>query len=208
MDHHDIKNMKVIRELDLIKLGDTVVDVGANVGAYTSFMLQQLGATGKVYSIELYPHTFSNLEMRFGHHKNIEVLNAAISDTNGTESYYAGENSEVHNILGHDTSYQANVKIGEIKSITLDELLKDEEEVSLIKIDVEGAELKVLNGMKNVAKRTRAVLIENHLDEDWPKIRTILIEDFGFSCYNVEQEEDVDINSPRPYQCLCQRNAT
>ena len=62
--------------------------------------------------------------------------------------------------------------------------------------------------MKNVAQRTRTVLIENHLDEDWSEIRTILIEDFGFSCYDVGKEEAVNINSPRPYQCLCQRAET
>ena len=206
MDHHDIKNMQTIRELNLIGLGDVVVDVGANVGVYTACFARHLGATGKIYSIELHPQTFMNLEMRFGHLENIELRNEAISDKTGIESFYAGSSSEVHNIVGHDMEYNPNVKIGEVKSITLDDLLKDEEEIGLIKIDVEGAEGKVLNGMRNVAKKTKAIMIENHLDEHWPEIRKILLEDFGFSCYNIENGDELNMESKRAYQCLCRRD--
>lgn len=205
MDHHDVKNFELLRDESLIKLGDVVVDVGACYGGYTSFFSSILGGTGKIYCVELFPQNFQNLEMRFGHFKNIEFINAAISDSIGTESVYIGDSSEAHNIIGHSTSHVPNVKVGEIKSTTLDEMLKDEVEVGLIKIDVEGAELKVLNGMTNVIKRTKAILIENHLDEIWPEIRKILIEDNGFSCYNIEKDENVTINSERPYQCLCRR---
>jgi|TARA_R110000744_G_scaffold15534_3_gene43205 FkbM family methyltransferase len=202
MDHHDDKNFQLIHGKSLIKLGDTVVDVGACEGLYTNFFNQLLGATGSIYCIELMPQMFSYLEMRFGHMENVHFINAAVSDKNGTETIYACEDNEMHNILG-----QAGVKVGDINSITLDELLKNEEEVSFIKIDVEGAELKVLHGMKDVIKRTKTILIENHFDEHWPEIRKILIEDNGFSCYNIEKDENVTINSERPYQCLCRRES-
>ena len=84
---------------------------------------------------------------------------------------------------------------------------EDEAEIGLIKIDVEGAELKVLKGMTDVMKRTKAILIENHLDDIWPETRKILIDDNGFSCYNIEKDENVTINSERPYQCLCRRES-
>tara|TARA_R110002051_G_C8695941_1_gene493710 strand:+ start:705 stop:1322 length:618 start_codon:yes stop_codon:yes gene_type:complete len=205
MDHHDAKNFELMRKESLIELGDVVVDVGACHGGYTSFFSSMLGNTGKIYCVELFPPNFQRLEMRFGHFKNIEFINAAVSDNVGTESLYAGDSSEAHNIIGYNTSHVQNAKVGEIKSITLDEMLKDEVEIGLIKIDVEGAELKVLHGMTDVMKKTRSILIENHLDEIWPEIRKILIEDNGFSCYNIEKDEDVIINSERPYQCLCRR---
>ena len=153
MDHHDIKNFQLIQEQSLIKLGETVVDVGACHGAYTGFFNQVLGATGSIYCIELMPQTFSFLEMRFGHIENIHFVNAAVSDRNGTEAIYACDSNEMHNIVGN-----TGVKVGDINSITLDNLLKDEEEISLIKIDVEGAELKVLHGMTDVIKRTKTIL--------------------------------------------------
>jgi FkbM family methyltransferase len=205
MDHHDVKNFELLRDESIIGLGDVVVDVGACHGTYTSFFSSTLGNTGKIYCVELFPENFQRLEMRFGHAKNIEFINAAISDSVGTESIYVGDSSEVHNIIGHNTSNVPNVKVGEIKSITLDKMLEDEAEIGLIKIDVEGAELKVLKGMTDVMKRTKAILIENHLDDIWPETRKILIDDNGFSCYNIEKDEDVTINSERPYQCLCRR---
>ena len=198
MDHHDVKNFQTID--DLISLGDVVVDVGACHGTYTSFFARKLGATGRIYSIELMPNVFQNLEMRFGHFHNIEFINAAVSDKIGIEDLYATEANEMNNIVG-----KLGIKVGEVRSITLDQILSQHDQVSLIKIDVEGAELKVLNGMPNTLKKVETILLEVHLDEDWPEIRKILIEDNGFECYNIEKDEAVTINSPRPYQLLCRR---
>jgi hypothetical protein len=138
--------------------------------------------------------------MRFGHHQNIEFVNAAVSDNVGMEDLFISGASEMNNITG-----AVGQKAGEIRSITLDYLLEQHEEISLIKIDVEGAEEKVLNGMTETMKKTKSLLIEVHFDEDWPEIRKILIEDNGFECYNIEKDEVVTINSPRPYQLLCRR---
>lgn len=198
MDHHDAKNFQTIDSL--INLGDIVVDVGACHGTYTSFFARKLGATGRIYSIELMPNVFANLEMRFGHHQNIEFVNAAASDHVGMEDLFISGASEMNNITG-----AVGQKAGEIRSITLDYLLEQHEEISLIKIDVEGAEGKVLNGMTETMKKTKSLLIEVHFDEDWPEIRKILIEDNGFECYNIEKDEAVTMNSPRPYQLLCRR---
>jgi len=198
MDHHDVKNFQTIDSL--ISLGDVVVDVGACHGTYTSFFTRKLGATGKIYSIELMPNVFQNLEMRFGHFHNIEFINAAVSDKIGTEDLYATEANEMNNIVG-----KLGIKVGEVRSITLDQILDQHDRVSLIKIDVEGAELKVLNGMPNTLKKVDTILLEAHLDEDWPEIRKILIEDNGFECYNIEKDEAVNMTSPRPYQLLCRR---
>lgn len=200
MDHHDIKNFNTLNKLSLINLGDTVVDVGACHGDYTSFFLRCLGATGKVYSIELMPQTYSFLEMRFGHFKNVEFINAAVSDKTGIEDVYVSDTNETNNIIG---GY--GQKVGEIRSITLDELLLNEKEISLIKIDVEGAELKVLKGMADVLKKTNTILLEVHYDDIWPEIRKILLEDNGFDCYNVESDEKLTMSSNRPYQCLCRK---
>ena len=199
-DAHDQKNFNLLANRGVISLGDTVVDVGACQGVYTHMFSTLLGATGKIHAIELYPPNFGYLEMRFGHIENIEFHNVTISDKDGgVESIYISDDKvQMVGIV------EANgTKIGEAKSVTLDTLLKDESEISLVKIDVEGAELKVLHGMKETIKRTKAILIEVHFDEIWPEIRKILIEDNGFTCYNVEKEETLDMDSSRPYQCLC-----
>ena len=201
----DERNLRLIKELELLKLGDVAVDVGANAGSYTTYFSAWRGATGRIYSIEIMPNLYNFLEMTYGHLENTKFINAAISDTNGIESVYDGGSFEACNIVGYSSDGRPNHKIGEIRSITLDTLLQNEPEIALIKIDVEGAELKVLKGMTETVKKTDAILIEIHFDEDWPEIRKILLEDFNLLCYNVGKEEEVTMDSPRAYQCLCRR---
>ncbi len=203
--HDDQKNVTLINKLDLLKLGETAVDVGANNGDYTSFFASKLGATGKIYSIEILPFTFSHLKNRFSKHNNVTLINMAISDSDGTESIYAGSSTETVNITGFGTTIDPVYKVGDIQSVKLDTLLRDEDEIAIMKIDVEGAELKVLEGMREIASKTKALLIECHFHDDWPKIKNILLDDFGFQCYNVGREEHIDHDSPMPYQCLCWR---
>ena len=200
-DLHDQNNWNLLTNNDVISLGDVVVDVGACQGTYLYMFLGILGATGKIHAIEMMPHNYKSIEFRFGHFPNVQFHNVAISDKNGIEPMYLAEGqNEMCGILEHN-----GTKIGQINSVTLDELLKDEDDISLIKIDVEGAELKVINGMKDVMKRTKSLMIECHDDEIWPEIRRILIEENGFSCYNIEKREIITETSDRAYQCFCRR---
>ena len=70
----------------LISPGDTVLDIGANIGQYTRFMSHCVGPTGHVYAFEPIPATFDFLsnnvrELGLG---NVEPLNFALSDTEET----------------------------------------------------------------------------------------------------------------------------
>jgi FkbM family methyltransferase len=129
------------------------------------FFLKTIGNTGKIYSIELHPQTANILTNRFNNYDNVFVFNNAICDKNEMIDYYAGVDSFTNNIIGHDMNYKKNVKIGEISGTTLDNLLRNENHIRLIKIDVEGSELSVLKGMKKTIKKTDYVLLECHLDE-------------------------------------------
>lgn len=199
MDHHDSKNFHFIK--NLVKPGDIFVDVGACHGIYTGFILNNFGSSVNIYTIELMQETFNKLENRFSSFKNVTLINAAVSDKDGVEDLYSCDTPERNNILGKFGS-----KASEVKSIKLDTLLADQEEISLIKIDVEGAEKKVLDGMKETMKKTKAMLLEVHFIEDWPEIRKVLIEENGFSCYNIETDEIVTMDYDKlPYQCLCRK---
>lgn len=200
VDPHDQRNWSLLLNNNVISLGDTVVDVGGHHGVYTHMFSSLLGATGKVHVFEIFPPSFRYLEMRFGHCPNVFFHNVAVSDRDGSESIHVAENNEMCGILEKNGQ-----KIGQIQSVTLDTFLADEDRVSLIKIDVEGAELNVLRGAKETLKKTDSLLLECHFDEDWPEIRNILLEENQFECYNVDRREVVDATSPRPYQCFCRR---
>jgi len=123
----DLINFKLLS--DVIQHGDTVVDVGANLGIYTDFFKKSLNNTGKIYSIELHPDTYNQLKNRFNQ-ENITVLNNAISNVDETIPFYKGSDSCTNNIIGHDCYFQSNPKIGEIQSIRLDTLFKNEKKAA------------------------------------------------------------------------------
>tara|TARA_R100000008_G_C3578985_1_gene167147 strand:+ start:575 stop:1192 length:618 start_codon:yes stop_codon:yes gene_type:complete len=205
MDQHDHKNMEVMDRFRLIRSGDTVVDVGACHGVYMGYFTYHLGFTGKIYCVELSPSNMEYLKQKYQDKGNIEFVTAAASDSDGSITYHKGVTDQTFTILDHDTSFKKLEEEGIAESITLDTLLKDETNIKMIKIDVEGAELKVLKGMKDTANKVQTMLLENHFDEDWPEIRQILLEEYGFTCYDVERETAINMNSNRPYQCLCTR---
>lgn len=207
MDLHDYKNFSLLN--DVINENNIIVDVGANTGDYTDFFKEKLKGTGKIYTIELFPETCKSLNKKYENDKNIIVLNYAVSNTNGMIPYYSGNHHCLHNILGHDVNYQKTNFFGEIESIRLDDLLKNENIINLIKIDVEGAELLVLEGCKGIIDKVEYLLVECHLSDDWEKIKTILLDDFNFDCINntANYNGPIEINheSNISYQCFCKK---
>lgn len=203
MDANDERNFNFIRSY--IQNAQVLVDVGANNGTYTDFFLQNISKNGKVYSIELHPETFNELFKKYKGNKNVITLNKAISNINSSIKYYSGNDSYTNNIIGHDVNYRKNSEIGTIESITLDSLLLNEQSITLIKIDVEGAELLVLEGISEIINKLDFLLIECHFDEDWSQILNLLLFVYNLSCINIITNEVITENSKRPYQCFCKR---
>ncbi|MHC4204926.1 MAG: FkbM family methyltransferase [Planctomycetota bacterium] len=67
----------------LVKPGDFVIDIGANIGVYTKMLSELVGPNGRVYSIEPYPPTFETLSyiVRKLRLDNVEPINIAVSDS-------------------------------------------------------------------------------------------------------------------------------
>jgi FkbM family methyltransferase len=162
----DLRSFSKEQEPDLklleyfVKQGDSVIDIGANYGIYTKALSQLVGSKGHVYSVEPVPATFeilcSNVQ-KLGL-KNIDALNCAISDVNGTvtieiPSYSTGGENyyQAHIVKNDDT--QPGMKWVHVPSFTIDFKFNSiADKISFIKCDVEGFELECLRGAENLLK--------------------------------------------------------
>lgn len=203
MDANDVKVIEYIT--DKIKPNDLLVDVGANEGDYTDFFKNKLKGTGRIFCIELLPETYNHLVNKFTNDTNVIILNKAVCDKNEPITYYRGVNTQTNNIIGHDMNFKSNEKIGVIDGLRLDTLLNDVPIIDLVKIDVEGAELSVLNGMSGIIYKTNNILVECHLDEDWFEIKDLLLNKYKLSCYNILDNTEITNDSKRAYQCFCKK---
>lgn len=150
----------------ILKPGMTFVDVGANIGQYTLIASRSVGPAGRVFSFEPHPHTFAELNRHVAMNdaKNVQTFECALSDSKGKAKLWlgysdnAGANSlnPTINTSGHSV---------EIKTERMDDQLRDVDRIDLMKIDVEGAELLVLNGGIETIERTMPILVVEFSDE-------------------------------------------
>ena len=133
----------------------------------------------------------------------------AVSDIDGTENVYEG-GSHMSNILGHDVIYNKTPLVNSIQSIRLDTYFNDKH-LDCIKIDVEGAEIKVLRGGLKTIKKCSLIIIECHLDEDWEEIYDLL-DSNGMVFYELSTKQKITrdyTTGPRgirPYQIYYENN--
>lgn len=153
------KNKKFEKfETDLVKKeireGDIVLDIGANIGYFTLIFSQIVGINGKVFAFEPDPNNFSILKknIEINNLKNVILIQKAVSDVNTPLTLYLCDyNHAQHRIY---PSSRCNEKIT-VDSITIDEYFTKTEfykKINFVKMDVEGSEYNVINGMQKILK--------------------------------------------------------
>lgn len=173
----------------LCKEGDTVIDAGANIGYTSLLMLHRIGITGKLLAFEPHPYIFKKLEsnIRLNNYKNHKLYNIGLSNQSGKAKLiipnYFNENEGVSFIADDDSNNTESIEI-DIKQ--LDEIIEGSQNIKLLKIDVEGHELKVLEGAKKLLSKQ---LIENVLFEcnHENKIIVEFLESFGYMVYRLDK---------------------
>ena len=147
--------------------GGVFVDVGANIGN-NSLIASKIAS--RVIAIEPNPIILERLKQNINLNslKNIVVYDYAISNFIGeAEFFIPDENYSNQGVASLSLRENIPLKKIKVKVITLDELLKNERRIDLIKIDVEGYSKEVIQGAKEIIKKFKPVIIyeENNSDK-------------------------------------------
>jgi FkbM family methyltransferase len=137
---------------DRLRPGDTFVDVGANVGWFTLIAAKAVGPTGRVIAFEPEPRNFNLLRrnVEANGFRNVTLERKAVSDETGTIRLNLSSTNENHSIavLADQRGFV------EVDAVRLDDYLsRYDRAINFIKIDTEGAEGRILAGMKETLAR-------------------------------------------------------
>jgi len=139
--------------------GSTVLDVGANIGFFSLLAARSVGATGRVLAFEPVAATCAQLRanLQLNAAGNIAVHELALSDRDGTVAIYEGPGR--NRGLSSMRPIEEASALRAVPAAAFDSLDAGDARISLIKIDVEGAEQLVLEGMLRTLEKHRPHLI-------------------------------------------------
>jgi FkbM family methyltransferase len=150
----------------LVSPGDTVVDVGANIGYYTLQFARLVGETGRVFAFEPDPRNFALLEENVWQngYRNVTLVRAAVASRPGAARLHLNPaNRGDHRIYASDPGRESI----DVETVALDDYFADRGgSLDLVKIDVQGAEAGVFLGMRRLIAGSRVARV---LSEFWPR---------------------------------------
>ena len=163
--------------------GDTVYDVGANMGYVSLSLAKRVGPGGHVIAFEPLPQNVSLLRTNIKNNRlqNIQVLDVAASDRHGEAVIRVSDNLSMASLIWHKGEPSAVELV--IRTVAIDDLVQSGElgEPTFVKIDVEGAEGLALQGMFRTLAKALPVLFmecsEAGRATTWPLLRGL-----GYRC--------------------------
>lgn len=145
----------------LVKIGDVVLDVGANIGYYTVIMSKLVGPQGKVLCFEPTDHFGKVLKknLEYNNILNVELIALGLSNKEQRMDIQIGASSaSLHSLEKNDNSHSESIKL-----VTLDGFIEKHplDRIDFVKIDIDGHEPLFLEGAwKTLEKFTPIILLE------------------------------------------------
>lgn len=177
---------------EFVKKGDVVWDVGANVGLFAFSAAYITGKEGDVVAIEpdlwLVSLLRKSVMIQGADTARVSVISAAAAREAGIRSFYVARRSRATNYLeGYGSSQTGGVREEQlIMTITLDWLSRRFALPDVLKIDVEGAELEVLQGASEIFKKKRPVVLCEVFEEHSEEV-TRFFKERDYKLYNADE---------------------
>jgi FkbM family methyltransferase len=163
----------------LVGPGDRTIDLGANIGYDTSLLAHRAGVKGVVHAFEPHPVLYDLLCRNVGHLPGVRVYRRGVSDHRGDSFLQQSDDFSAN--MGSSSLADSGIPIA---LTTLDAAIPDED-ISLMKIDIEGQELAALAGGSRTLARTRHVIFEEH--GPLPTPVTARLQSAGFDLYGIAE---------------------
>ncbi len=146
----------------VLKNTSVCVDVGCHAGSILKMMMKY-APNGKFYAFEPIPKFVEYLQKNYDHHSNVLIYEIALSDVTGEASFnHVTTNPGYSGLIkrSYDRPDEKETKIN-VKTDLMDNIIQNDS-IDFIKIDVEGAELQVLRGAKEIVKRDKPFIVFEH----------------------------------------------
>lgn len=177
-----MKGKRILRKLNknefndihyLFKIATTepkiILDCGANIGFVTHQFLNHF-PSAKVYAFEPNPEIFKKLENHYQQNNRVKCYGYGIAEKEGTLIFNVNNNSGTSSFLNPNTYHLNNLASKNSKEIavpiiSIGKFLENEniKHIDLLKLDIEGYEIKALEGIKNLNEKVSVIYLEVNL---------------------------------------------
>lgn len=160
---YDYHNMNFLRFVLSEWPEQVVFDIGANIGVYSLLCSEQ--AATRVVAFEPHPATAEELarNLESNGRKNVRVIRKALSDREGVQAFTDEGGSPVNRLVEKEEVDREGIKVPICSGISFCE--EEGMRPSIIKLDVEGHEVEVLRGFKNILDEISLLLVEENAGE-------------------------------------------
>jgi FkbM family methyltransferase len=140
--------------------GGTAMDLGAHIGYFTLLLASITGAKGRVLSFEPNPSNAEKIRrtLALNHLSHVTLVEAAVSDHSGSMQFAVEETGSMGRLVSSPGETPSSVRV---KIVSLDDPAAENDiaNVSVIKMDIEGAEAGAIRGMRRLLARCRPVIV-------------------------------------------------
>lgn len=160
---HFFNDTEFFREYYALVIGKNqdVIDLGFNIGIQAELLLTL--TSGKVFGFEASRRIYEYAAERFAGEDRVQLFNVAVADRAGTAEFIDTEHwgaGSLQHTAGMDYCGVGNSFLRtEVELARLDDLLPEADNIGLIKLDIEGAELSAMEGARELVRRNRPWMV-------------------------------------------------